>query len=246
MNAEPLFLSQLDPVDAMRLRVAGVLVGSEPVAGPWAWPVPYSYGAGSPSACSLYGVRTSLKPSAPRGLDCSGLVQLVLVATGRLRLGEVDRSAASLDGMGWPLVESPVPGDLVFRGSPAYHVGICVAVDGLVGPLILEAGGGTSSTFADRQEARARVVPYAPGSWVRVRRPAWSLGFTPAESLAMHVARTIGSAGGQLFPCLAPFRDAAWCAKYGVPADVSALARALIEFEGGTASAASWIRGGAQ
>jgi len=63
----------------------------------------YSYGGSSPST----------------GFDCSGYTQYVF---GRLGIS-LPRSASAQQSMA-ARVSSPQPGDLVFWGSPAYHVGI--------------------------------------------------------------------------------------------------------------------------
>lgn len=53
------------------------------------------------------------------GFDCSGFTQYVLRAAGKTipRTAEAQRRAASR-------VNGPRPGDLVFFGAPAHHVGI--------------------------------------------------------------------------------------------------------------------------
>jgi cell wall-associated NlpC family hydrolase len=63
----------------------------------------YSYGGTSPST----------------GFDCSGFTQYVFSRVGISlpRTAEEQRSATTR-------VSNPQPGDLVFFGSPAYHVGI--------------------------------------------------------------------------------------------------------------------------
>ncbi len=64
---------------------------------------PYVYGAEDPRA----------------GFDCSGLVQWVAAQLGI----SVPRTAAQQQAAAVPTT-SPVPGDLVFYGRPAHHVGI--------------------------------------------------------------------------------------------------------------------------
>jgi peptidoglycan DL-endopeptidase CwlO len=70
--------------------------------------VPYRWGGSDPST----------------GLDCSGLTQLVY---GRLGV-ELPRVAADQahSGTAVPSIDQAQPGDLVFFGSPAHHVGIYV------------------------------------------------------------------------------------------------------------------------
>ncbi|MBV9822976.1 MAG: C40 family peptidase [Actinobacteria bacterium] len=72
---------------------------------------PYQYGA-----------------SGPNSFDCSGLTAWAWRAAGV----SLPHSAASQQGMGTPVSrENLQPGDLVFFGSPAYHVGIYVG-DGMM------------------------------------------------------------------------------------------------------------------
>ncbi len=66
--------------------------------------VPYVYGGASPS-----------------GFDCSGLTQYVYGQAGI----SIPRTASAQQSAATP-VSSPQPGDLVFFGYPAYHVGIYV------------------------------------------------------------------------------------------------------------------------
>lgn len=68
--------------------------------------VPYSYGDESPDD----------------GFDCSGLV---LWAAGRAGIGGLPRRARDQQAATTP-VSDPRPGDLVFFGRPAHHVGIYI------------------------------------------------------------------------------------------------------------------------
>lgn len=55
----------------------------------------------------------------PADFDCSGLVQYVLAQVG------ISAPRVAADQQSWATpVTSPLPGDLVFYGSPAHHVGI--------------------------------------------------------------------------------------------------------------------------
>ncbi|KRE60591.1 C40 family peptidase [Nostocoides sp. Soil756] len=65
--------------------------------------IPYSYGGSSPST----------------GFDCSGFTSYVFAKAGI----SLPRTAAQQQAAGTP-VSNPQPGDLVFFGSPAWHVGI--------------------------------------------------------------------------------------------------------------------------
>src|SRR5690606_38517394 len=64
---------------------------------------PYAYGGSSPST----------------GFDCSGFTSFVFSQVGI----SLPRSASGQQSMATP-VSNPQPGDLVFWGYPAYHVGI--------------------------------------------------------------------------------------------------------------------------
>ncbi|WP_370894557.1 C40 family peptidase [Janibacter sp. GXQ6167] len=66
--------------------------------------VPYVYGGSSPS-----------------GFDCSGFTSYVFAKVGK----SLPRTAAAQQSAARP-VSNPQPGDLVFFGAPAYHVGIYV------------------------------------------------------------------------------------------------------------------------
>ncbi len=59
--------------------------------------------------------------SSPRGFDCSGLTSYVFRQVGR----SLPRTAAAQAGF-TKRVSNPRPGDLVFFGSPAHHVGLYV------------------------------------------------------------------------------------------------------------------------
>ena len=61
--------------------------------------------------------------SSPSGFDCSGLTQFVFGQAGI----SIPRTASAQQGAGSPVGRGELsPGDLVFFGSPAYHVGIYV------------------------------------------------------------------------------------------------------------------------
>ena len=57
--------------------------------------------------------------STPAGFDCSGYTQFVFGQAGK----SIPRTASGQQAAATP-VSNPQPGDLVFFGSPAYHVGI--------------------------------------------------------------------------------------------------------------------------
>ena len=71
------------------------------------------------TAASYVGNRYVLGGARPSGFDCSGYTQYVMAKHGKSlpRTAEAQRRSTSR-------VSSPRPGDLVFFGSPSYHVGI--------------------------------------------------------------------------------------------------------------------------
>jgi cell wall-associated NlpC family hydrolase len=70
-------------------------------------------------AAGLAGIYYAYGGTTPAGFDCSGFTQYVFGAVGIAlpRTAEAQQQAATS-------VSNPAPGDLVFFGSPAYHVGI--------------------------------------------------------------------------------------------------------------------------
>jgi cell wall-associated NlpC family hydrolase len=71
------------------------------------------------TAASLAGISYVYGGTTPSGFDCSGYTQYVFAKAGRSlpRTAEAQRAAATP-------VSNPQPGDLVFFGAPAFHVGI--------------------------------------------------------------------------------------------------------------------------
>lgn len=72
-------------------------------------------------AQSLFGVPYVYGGTTPSGFDCSGFTSYVYRQAGI----SIPRTASAQQAAATP-VSSPSPGDLVFFGSPAYHVGIYV------------------------------------------------------------------------------------------------------------------------
>ena len=89
-----------------------------PVAAPVAAPAPASGGVLG-IAASLAGISYVYGGTTTAGFDCSGFTQYVFgkVGINLPRTSEAQQGAASS-------VSNPQPGDLVFFGSPAGHVGI--------------------------------------------------------------------------------------------------------------------------
>jgi cell wall-associated NlpC family hydrolase len=70
-------------------------------------------------AAQYTGIMYSYGGSSPAGFDCSGYTSYVFGKAGI----SLPRSASAQQAATTP-VSNPQPGDLVFFGSPAYHVGI--------------------------------------------------------------------------------------------------------------------------
>jgi len=80
----------------------------------------------------------------PSGFDCSGFVQEVLQSVG-IMPRSLDLPASGLAARFSAKACEPKPGALLFRGNPATHVEMVLAVlDGVV--LTIGASGGTSRT----------------------------------------------------------------------------------------------------
>lgn len=90
-----------------------------PISTPAPAPAPASSGGILGIAASLAGIYYVYGGTTPAGFDCSGYTQYVFgkVGVSLPRTAEQQRQATTP-------VTSPQPGDLVFFGSPAHHVGI--------------------------------------------------------------------------------------------------------------------------
>ena len=71
------------------------------------------------TAASLVGTPYRYGGTTPGGFDCSGFTQYVFAQHGI----DLPRMTGDQQAAATP-VSDPQPGDLVFFGSPAYHVGI--------------------------------------------------------------------------------------------------------------------------
>lgn len=78
------------------------------------------------TAASYLGIPYVWGGTTPAGFDCSGFTQFVFAANGI----NIPRTSQAQQAAATP-VSNPVPGDLVFFGYPAYHVGI-YAGDGMM------------------------------------------------------------------------------------------------------------------
>ncbi|OUC76146.1 C40 family peptidase, partial [Streptosporangium minutum] len=88
--------------------------------------LPYVPGSGSGSAIVASAREHLGKPyvwgaNGPSAFDCSGLVYYALNKAG-IKIG--DTTAAGYQASGQPITPPPQPGDIVFFGDPATHVGI--------------------------------------------------------------------------------------------------------------------------
>ena len=102
VHSAPVAVSRSTERPALSINVAAPTAGVLGIAAQYAG-VPYKYGGTSPQT----------------GFDCSGYTQYVFAQLGKQlpRTAEDQRLAVTR-------VSTPQPGDLVFFGSPAYHVGI--------------------------------------------------------------------------------------------------------------------------
>jgi cell wall-associated NlpC family hydrolase len=107
---------------------------------------------------------------AEGGFDCSGLVDFALAAAG---VGVGRPTAAGLQALAAPvpLGAALLPGDLVFVGAPAHHVGLYV--------------GGARVIEAPHTGATVRLEPLAAGGWTSAGRlPVLAAAASPSLQLA--------------------------------------------------------------
>ena len=121
-----------------------------------------------------------------KGLDCSGLTQLVYGTLG-IALPRVASDQARA-GVAVPSLAQAQPGDLVFFGNPAHHVGI-VAGDGMM--IDAPHTGSSVGTHA--------ISGYGPVSAIRrvvpATAPAAAAGATAASPLAAARSALLSAAG---------------------------------------------------
>ncbi|MCK0113646.1 C40 family peptidase [Ornithinimicrobium sp. F0845] len=92
----------------------------EPAPAPEPEPAPPSNSGGVLGVAAAYtGIMYVHGGSTPAGFDCSGYTQFVFAQVGI----SLPRTASGQQSVATP-VSNPQPGDLVFFGYPAYHVGI--------------------------------------------------------------------------------------------------------------------------
>ena len=104
VEAEPAVEAESEPEPAAPAPTGGVLGVAAGLTG-----IPYQWGG-----------------STPAGFDCSGFTSYVFAQVGI----SLPRTAAQQQAFATP-VSNPQPGDLVFYGYPAYHIGI-YAGDGMM------------------------------------------------------------------------------------------------------------------
>jgi cell wall-associated NlpC family hydrolase len=95
----------------------------------------------------------------PSGFDCSGLMIEVLSAVGRFPAGS-DTTAAGLSQR-YPAC-APKPGALIFRGNPAVHVEMVVAVIGDDVITIGASGGGSKTKTVEDAVAQNAFIKMRP------------------------------------------------------------------------------------
>ena len=120
---------------------------------------------------------------AEGGFDCSGLVDYAFAAAGR-PLGRL--TAAGLQGIALPLpAGAPLrPGDLVFVGVPAHHVGLVVAPG-----LAVEA---------PHRGEPVRVEPIAEGGWTGAGRIWTGVAVAPLPEGSLIVPAYVPAASALL------------------------------------------------
>lgn len=123
--------------------------------------------------------------AGPNSFDCSGLVQYVFAQVGIT----LPRVAADQQRATTAVSGAPVPGDLVFYGDPAYHVG-----------LYLGAG---KMIDAPHAGAVVRIEPVWPGAQYR---RVGGLGAAAAPVVGTVVAAA-STAGGLVSGILGPARS---------------------------------------
>ncbi|WP_114906655.1 C40 family peptidase [Ornithinimicrobium murale] len=111
-----------EPAEVPAQLTSAPAVQSEPAPEPEPAPAPAppsNSGGVLGIAASYVGTPYSLGASGPGAFDCSGYTSYVFAQVGI----NLPRSAAAQQSYATP-VSNPAPGDLVFWGYPAYHVGI--------------------------------------------------------------------------------------------------------------------------
>ncbi|ACZ90758.1 NlpC/P60 family protein [Streptosporangium roseum] len=120
--------------------------------------LPYVPGSGSGAAIVAAAQKHIGKPyvwgaDGPSAFDCSGLVYYTLNQAG-IKIG--DTTAAGYQASGQPITPPPQPGDIVFFGDPATHVGIYAGE----GKMIHAPRPGTMVRVEDVAGAAAGPITY--------------------------------------------------------------------------------------
>ena len=107
------------PAAAATTRASRTTTRTAPAPAVNAAPVPAPTGGIIGIAASLSGIYYRYGGTTTAGFDCSGFTSYVYRMVGKSipRTAEAQRAASTK-------VSNPVPGDLIFFGYPAYHVGI--------------------------------------------------------------------------------------------------------------------------
>jgi hypothetical protein len=112
---------------------------------------PYFFGRGSPATPWSDG---------PKGVDCSGYAQMVLVKLGKLAKTATDRGSQALADASNPLkVGQQVAGDLAYY--PGHVMVVAGEPDDTGHSPVIGASGGTSTTFGTNSNARVKLFDTA-------------------------------------------------------------------------------------
>lgn len=121
----------------------------------------------------------------PNAFDCSGLIQYLYAKVGI----KLPRTAAQQQAAAAPVNGSPQPGDLVFWGTPATHVGLYIG------------GGKMIAASSSADKVRVQAVYGTPAGYGRVK----GLGAAAAAAVAP-VADVAGSVGAKVADLLGGVR----------------------------------------
>ncbi|WP_292677812.1 transglycosylase SLT domain-containing protein [Nocardioides sp.] len=121
-----------------------------------------------------------------KGLDCSGLVQLVYRNLG-IELPRVSRDQAQ-EGTEVPSLDQAVPGDLLAFGSPVHHIGIYIGD----GKMIEAPRPGLDVRVSEVYETPSTIRRVLPDAGATVGRVAAGVGDVPYADLFETAGATYG------------------------------------------------------
>ena len=112
---------------------------------------PYFFGRGSPA---------TKWEDGPKGVDCSGYAQMVLVRLGKLSSSAGDRGARTLANDSDPVaVGAQKPGDLAYY--PGHVMVVASSPDKSGHSMVIGASGGTETTLGNDANARVKLFDSA-------------------------------------------------------------------------------------